>query len=531
MNDDMGKYKEAYLSEARTHVKDMNSSLIEWEKHPNETMHLQDIFRMAHTLKGISATMGYQKIAEFCHVIEDLLDSIRQKETSLKDCTDLLFSSFDCLGIALEAISENKPESDFSEVTNKIKDFGLGKTQKVSELPNHLNGVQSIISIEVKVERLDKLLNLTKELLVNKMRLESLSETLQSSELSTTVDIMNRTISELQYHVMQIRLVPIGFVFDRFTRMVRDLAKQQHKEVELKMEGKEIELDRSLIDGISEALTHLIRNAVDHGLEVPAVRNAKNKSPVGKIELSAKREKEALVIEVRDNGAGLDVNAIKNAALQRNFLTNAATRDEIMDSVFKGISTSKQVTSISGRGLGLGIVRQKIESINGSITVATKEGEGTAFLIKIPLTLAVIYVLLVRQGLNTYAIPLNSIERLITLAESDVKGLLSDEAFIYDNSSVPLVKLSSMFSMPSLPKSERKSIVVLRKDGNLLGVIVDTLLTTEEIITQPINTVIKASKLFSGTALLGSGEMILILDIEQLFIANIGLKKELEFPE
>jgi two-component system chemotaxis sensor kinase CheA len=527
MNDDMDKYKDAFLSEARFHVKDMNSILIQWEKNPEDRKHLQSIFRMAHTLKSISAAMGYEKIAELCHAIEDLLESVRSEKKQLKDCVDLFFSSFDFLGETINAVAADKPELDPSSLITNISQTIANKKPSRRQVLDHADdSLQSITTIEVKVERLDKLLNLTKELLVNKMRIESLSENIQSSELTTHVDIMNRIVSELQYHVMQIRLVPIGFVFDRFTRMVRDLAKSQHKEVELKTIGREIELDRSLIDNISEAIAHLIRNAIDHGLPSTSARKAADKSPIGRITLRAKREKETIVIEVGDNGSGLDVAAIKKKAVQTNVLPISASREEVIDSIFNGVSTSRGVTKISGRGLGLSIVRQKIEAINGSVQVKTKEGEGTVFIVRIPLTLAVILVLLVRQGDHTYAIPLNSIERLITVPADQIKGLLNDKAIVYNEASIPLLNLATLFALPSYRPSVRMSILVLRKEGALLGLIVDALLSTEEIITQPLNSVIKASKFFSGTALLGSGEMILILDVEQFFIMSFGSPQE-----
>ncbi len=528
MNDDMSKYKEIFLSEAHGLVHGMNVTLVQWEKSPNKKTNLQDIFRMAHTLKSIAATMRYQHIAELSHAIEDLLDAIRNDLIQLSDCTDLLFNCIDFLKGSLTHLSEGQPELEAPQLIQKIKTL-LTSDVKVSRdatmIPAH-STIESISTIEVKVERLDKLLNLTKELLINKMKLETLSESIQSSELTSTVDIVNRTISELQYHVMQIRLVPIGFVFDRFIRLIRDLAKQQKKEVELQTEGASTELDRSLIDAIGESLAHLLKNAVDHGLETPKVRIEAHKPSTGKILLTAKRIKESILIEVSDDGRGLDLPAIKKEAMNKKILTSPASREEIINSIFSAISTSKKVTAISGRGLGLCIVKKKIETINGTIEVTTEERKGTKFSLTIPLSLAVILVLLIKHANDTYAIQLDSVERLLMVHSKDIKGFINDEAFIYNNKSIPILRLSKLFNLKVSSYLERQSMIVLRKDGSLLGLIVDHLMTTEEIITQPLNAIIKRSKFFSGTALLGSGETILVLDVEQLFLSHSGFKKE-----
>lgn len=528
MKDDMHKYKELYLSEAHSHVKDMDLTLLQWEKHPSHKKYLHDIFRAAHTLKSISAAMGYQQAARLCHAIEDLLDAIRNKTIKFTDCVDLLFNCLDFLVKTLKALTDEQPELDSEPYIQRIQqvltDDHHQHTDEVNVTP--AASIEKMTTIDVKVERLDKLLNLTEQLLVNKMKLETLSQSIQNPQLITTVEMVNRIMNELQYHVMQIRLVPIGFVFNRFNRMVRDLAKLQKKEVELQIEGGDIELDRSLIDGIAESLAHLIKNAIDHGLETPKIRQDAKKKSLGKVTLSATREKESFFIEVRDDGAGLDLDALKNKAIQRNLLTASATKEEVMNTLFTGISTSKEVTAISGRGLGLDIVKRSIASINGTVDVISEKGMGTIFTIKIPITLAVIVVLLLKQVNYTYAIPITSIERLITVLPQDIKGVLNHEEIIYNHTNIPILRLSTLFNMESAFNNNRSSIVILRKNKKTLGLIVDYLLTTEEIVTKPINKIAKENKLFSGTALLGSGETILILDVDQLFLTTPDVKKK-----
>lgn len=536
MNADMNKYKETFLSEAYTHVNGMNLALVDLEKTPENEKYLSAIFREAHTLKSISAAMNYQQTAKLCHSIEDILDEVRHKKIPVSDCADILFSTFDFLKETLNALSVGKPELDSQFIMQKINNFLKsgndieGEENQIHSIENiQTNAIEKITTIEVKVDRLDRLLNLAEELLVTKMKLESLSTEIQSPELTATVDMIDRSIAELQFHVMQIRLVPIGFVFNRFIRMARDIAKQQKKEVDLQIKGAEIELDRSLIDEISEALAHLIKNSIDHGLESPEVRLAEKKPATGKICLSAQRKKESLLIEVSDDGAGFDFEAIKAKAIDQHLLTSVATHEEVVSALFSGLSTSKKVTAVSGRGLGIPIIKQKIESINGKIQIKSEKGHGTTFMLKIPLTLAVIQVLLVKSSGRTYAIPINNIERLLTISQDEIKGIFDNEAIIYNEKNTLILRLSKIFGVNTLHANlNHQPIVVIRKEENALGLIVDSLYATEEIVMKPISKIIKGSKLFSGSAVIGTGETILILDIEQLFLTSAHFKKKLE---
>lgn len=536
MTIDMNKYKEAFLSEAQAHVNAMNVALVELEKTPKNEKNLHVIFREAHTLKSISAAMDYQNTAKLCHSIEDILDAIRNKKISCSACVDILFSAFDFLKETLNALLAGKPELESQSIMLTINNFlknedvNENETDQTRAMENtQINSIEKITSIDVKVERLDRLLNLAEELLVLKMKLESLSAEIQSPELTATVDMVDRSIAELQFQVMQIRLVPIGFVFNRFIRLVRDIAKQQKKEVDLQIEGAEIELDRSLIDEISQALAHLIKNAIDHGIESSEIRLAAKKPAQGKIWLSAKRKKESLTIEVSDDGIGLDFEAIKAKAIEQHLLTSSATHEEIINALYTGLSTSKKVTAVSGRGLGIPIIKQKIESINGKIQVKSEKDNGTTFILNIPLTLAVVQVLLVKSSSRTYAIPINNIERLLTISDNDIKGVFDNEALIYNEKNILILRLSKIFGVSASPSDVNNlPTVVIRKEENALGLIVDSLYSTEEIVMKPINRMIKGSKLFSGSAVLGTGETILILDTEQLFLMSTGLNKKLE---
>ncbi|MHB1948047.1 MAG: chemotaxis protein CheA [Gammaproteobacteria bacterium] len=521
MDFDFSKHKEAYITEAKTHVKTLNYALVELEKNPDDIKLFHKIFRATHTLKSLSATMGYEQSMSLCHAIEDILDAIRYEQLSLSICTDLLFKAFDQLSLDLKNLSTNQEEVDSSALIkqvhhllekHKAPSIKLSKNQMQLES----DAIEKIQSIEVKIEELDILMNLAEEFLVNKMKLESIREQIDHPDLLPVIESLSRLITDLQYHIMQVRLVPIAFVFNRFIRMTRDLAKNQNKEVNLQIEGAEIEFDRSLIDEIAESISHLIRNAIDHGIETPDIRLKMNKPAQGTIWLNVQRTKEAAKIEISDDGAGINLEAIKKLALNHNLIKPGASHAEVLNTIFTGISTAESVTEISGRGLGLSIVKLKIESIGGTIKVNSNPGKGTTFLIEIPLSLAIIKTLFVKTGDEIYAIPTEFVERLLMIDTKNIKGLMKEEAIIFEENDIPLIRLRSIFHQKILPL-DKQPIVIIHNGNERLALAVDELLTTKEVIIKQLNRSIKDNKFFSGATLIGSGRMILILDVAYLF--------------
>lgn len=517
------KYKDAFINESVSHIESMNSSLLQLEKEPQNLKFLHEVFRSTHTLKSMSATMDYNEMVKLCHSIEDILDAIRNQNIQLNQCTDLLFESFDFVSADLKEISLNNKELDLSPIVGRIHELiatgKKGASTEDSEDKAAFPIIENMKTIEVNVERLDSLMKLVEELLINRIKLELLRETINNPELTSAIDALGRNITDLQYNIMQVRLVPIGFMFNRFPRMVRDLAKQQGKVVQLKVEGGDIELDRSLIDEIGESLAHLIKNAIDHGLEDTETRKREKKPPEATITLAASRSKEFVLIEISDDGSGLDLPRIKNIASKSNLISPGATEEEIMNSIFRGISTTRNVTAVSGRGLGLSIVKQKIESIGGTIQVISKLGSGTSFFIKIPLTLAVIKVLFVTVSGQIYAIPISAIERLLTVSADEIKGVLNYNAIVYRDEDIPLTHLAKLFSVEAL-RMTHYPIVVIRQGEERVGLVVDSLLSTQEVVIKPLAKVIKENKYFSGSALVGSGEMVLILDVDHIFVSR-----------
>ena len=520
MPDDLSKYKDTFLSEAKEHISSMEKSLLKLEKEPAKAEFLNAIFHEVHTLKSMAATMEYNKMAKLCHAIEDVLDAIKKKMIRADKCIDIFFECFDSLGLSLKEITADAEELDTSALVQKLQTLETQKqTAEDYTEKSDVSSVEKVESIEVKVERLDLLMNLAEELLINKMSLDIIKENLQNPELTAAVDTLNRLVSDLQYKVMQSRLMPVSFVFDRFPRMVRDLAKSQKKQVNLELKGSDIELDRAVIDEIGESLVHLLRNAIDHGIETPEARKKAGKTAQGTITVTAKRTKGLAVIEVSDDGQGLNLEDIKSAAAKSDLVSPQATTEELIHSIFFGVSTTRQVTAVSGRGFGLNIVKNKIESLGGTVKVESEPGKGTTFIMEIPLTLAIIKALFVEVGSKTYAIPLASIERLVAVNKEDIKGMLNYEAIVLNDEDIPVTRLDILFDVPSLGLPGQP-IVLVRKGQQKLGLAVDAFLTTQEIVVKPLNKLVRENRYFSGSTIIGSGEVVLILDVANLMLTK-----------
>lgn len=530
---DVEKYTDMFLSEAKEHIDSMNQSLLELEKNPSEVQLISRIFREAHTLKSMASTMNYQGTARLCHAVEDVLDGLKKKKARASDCIDTLFKCFDTLELILKDISENKKEPDTAALVEKLQTLiraadsrektqmedRADKSAEQSPEQSVLSAVSRVESVEVKVERLDLLMNLAEELLIAKLRLNRSRDALKDPELSAAVDVLGRLLSDVQYNVMQSRLMPIGFVFNRFPRMVRDLARHQGKDVQLQLQGTDIGLDRSMISEIGESLVHLLRNAVDHAIEKPEERRKAGKPSQGTIILTAARTQNAAVIEVADDGAGMDLEGIRNIAVKRGILSPEAPKEEAMTAVFSGVSTNKGVTEVSGRGLGLNIVKNNIASLGGAIKIKSQPQKGTTFTIKIPLTLAIINVLFVEVGARLYAIPLAGTEKLVNVNSRYIKGAVNHESIVLNEEYIPIARLDVLFGMAPL-ELDTQPIAIIRKGEERLGLAVHSFLNTQEVVLKPLNKLVRENKYFAGSTITGSGEAVLILDVANLVLSK-----------
>ena len=379
-------------------------------------------------------------------------------------------------------------------------------------------------TVRVDIEKLDVLMNLVSELIIAKNSLVSASGQEQSvnNGFNEQIEYLESVTTNLHESVMKVRMVPIESVVNKFPRMIRDLSKKLDKKMELYMTGEETELDRTVVDEIGDPLMHLLRNSADHGLESAEVRAKRGKPATGSIFLNAYQDGNNVIIEVGDDGNGIDVEAVKRKAIERNVITpeqaaNMSEKDAINLLFLPSFSTAKQVTDVSGRGVGLDVVRSKIESLSGEVDVKTKLGEGSTWTIRLPLTLAIIQALMVVVGGEKYAISLGSIQTIEDIAPSEVKLVQNEEVINLRGTVIPLIRLPEVLDIESTrSKDENLIVVIVKKGDKLAGLVIDDLIGQQEIVIKSLGKYIKQCKFISGATILGDGEVALILDANAL---------------
>ena len=686
---DVNQYLEIFLDETKEHLESLNAQILKLEQSPDDADTINEIFRAAHSLKGMAGTMGYKRMQALTHDMENVFSEIRNgsmKVTSglidiLFQCLDALEEYTSCIQeTADEGTNENKPlidqlneflkgggaaeksEAPAAEAAEekaapaeekKWEQIKLGDPEKhvfavakqqgkkvygldvkvqescilkaaraflvykaieekaeiivcnpsaqdiederfdlefslivVSENPleqiinaaKNVSEIESVIgdemnveglevpetvevggvtvieetkpavsaaqnqnapakqgdkkaskpvvnrTVRVDIEKLDVLMNLVSELIIAKNSLVSASSTegTTGTGFNEQIEYLESVTTNLHESVMKVRMVPIESVVSKFPRMIRDLSKKLDKKMELYMSGEETELDRTVVDEIGDPLMHLLRNSADHGLESAEVRAKRGKPAVGSIFLDAYQDGNNVVIEVRDDGNGIDVEAVKNKAIERGVITaeqgdNMSEKDIINLLFHAGFSTAKQISDVSGRGVGLDVVKSKIESLSGEVEVKSKLGEGSTWIIRLPLTLAIIQALMVTVGGEKYAISLGSIQTIEDINPSEIKLVQNSEVIHLRGNVIPLIRLSKELDIESCKAPDENMVVVIVKKGEkLAGLVVDELMGQQEIVIKSLGKYISKCKIISGATILGDGEVALILDANAL---------------
>lgn len=658
---DLSRYAELFLTETQEHLQTINDALLQLEQSGFDPALVDSFFRAVHTIKGMSATMGYAAVAQLTHEMESLLSDVRDGSRSLDgDLLDSLFHATDALETAVDrSAAGNNEGTDVTEALDalaavrsrgegtgagKVRSAGamagsvaaavatapgatrievrllkdtqlpgvrafliLGRLRTIGEIvalhpaeteiqsdafegvfvaslrsdrateeirslilssgdvadvsigdeptllsstaratssakdasqqqgsrrggkagtaqvaqarPSDSQERKAIKHVRVEQRRLDALMNLVGELVIARGRLATRAEELHDADLQDALAGASRQISDLQDEIMASRMVPVWQVFDRFPRLVRDAAHSLDKKVELVMEGREIELDRSLLDEIGDPIVHLLRNAVDHGIESPAERVAQGKSETGRLVLSATRDRETVLFTVSDDGRGLDRDVIARKARDMKIVTDdaPALTDEQLFSVIatSGFSTAVNVTDLSGRGVGVDAVVTRVRALGGRVELRTGRGEGTSVTIRLPLTLAIIRAMLAQAGDETYAIPLTQVAETVEVDPTAFRTVRGRPVMILRDEVLPLVRLREMVQLPSVP-DERRQMVVLEVASKRAGLIVDDLLGQQEIVVKQFDAPREGTALFSGATILGNGELALIVDVGNL---------------
>ena len=397
---------------------------------------------------------------------------------------------------------------------------------KLSSIVVRRNGLYTYVSDNLDIEKLDVLMNLVSELIIAKNGLVSISssesDTRNDTGFNEQIEYLESVTTNLHESVMKVRMVPIESVFSRFPRMIRDLTKKLNKKMTLHMTGEETELDRTVIDEIGDPLQHLLRNAADHGLESNEERVALGKEEVGNIYLDAYQDGNNVNIEVRDDGGGINIEKVKNKAISSGTITpeqaENMTDKEVIDLLFRpSFSTAEKITDVSGRGVGLDVVKTKIEELGGNIECKSVLGEGSSFIIRLPLTLAIIQALMVELGTEKYAIPLGNIQTIEDVLISDVKYVQTKEVINLRGTVIPLIRLDQILDVePVENDSENLTVVIVKKGDKLAGLVVDNLIGQQEIVIKSIGNYINCSKMIGGATILGDGEIALILEVNSL---------------
>ena len=531
-----------FLAESYENLDQLDRDLVALEKDPAARSTLDSIFRTVHTIKGSCGFLGFSKLETLAHAGENLLGLLREGQLLLDvDITSALLAMVDAMRQILAHIETNQTEgdadyADLIETLTRLQErAGAPATSTpgpaTAESPAASERQRPQVSdsnIRVDVALLDKLMTQVGELVLARNQILQFATTHEDSAFLAASQRLNLITSELQEGIMKTRMQPIGTIWSKFRRVVRDLATAQGKQVRITMEGQETELDKSIIEAIKDPLTHLVRNAVDHGIEPPEARAASGKPAEGHLHLRAFHEGGQVNIVLSDDGAGIDPKGIRQAALKRSLITqedaDRMTGQQLTHLIFRpGFSTAAQVTSISGRGVGMDVVKNNIEKAGGIIDIQSEPGRGTTFKIKIPLTLAIIPALIVTSGANDYAIPQVSLIELVRLegdqARTGVELMHNAPVYRLRGNLLPLVYLNRELQLkagasPSNGQAEAVvNILVLQVGEQQFGLVVDKIKDTQEIVVKPLWKQLKGIALFSGATIMGDGKVALILDV------------------
>lgn len=694
---DFEQYIDIFIDESKEHLQNLNQCLLDYEANTENLETVNEIFRIAHTLKGMSATMGFETIASLTHKMENILDGIRShKLQTTPEMVDILFEGLDILEEEVKSIetSGKEKEIDIKNIISRLDDIenqraGSAKApikSKADSVDNHEleiseedrdtiisvaadmaeNGfkvfklwikledgcmlkaaraflvfksleskgeivysspssddiedekfedsftvlyssklssdevekivmevseiekveisifdiskatisksenIESIKSMDdneaqfeeltkninlenksdtkndsnqdkqaegdagakknktgktvrVDIDRLDNLMNLVSELIIVKTRLEDDEISSNQQNMNDAVEYLERITTSLHDAVTKVRMVPVERVFNRFPRMVRDLSKDLNKEIELFMSGEETEVDRTVIDEIGDPLIHLLRNSIDHGIEIPEVRLEKGKKEKGRVNLNAYPDGNTVVIEVSDDGAGINVDKVKQKAIDKGLITAEQAREmdanKAAELIFApGFSTADKVSDISGRGVGLDVVLTKIEALGGNVEIETEKDKGSRFIIRLPLTLAIIQALLVIVGEEKYAIPLNNIKEITDINTEEIRLIEQKEVILYRDNPLPLLRLSEVLDCKEQKRAQGEATVVIVKKGDKeIGLIIDSLIGQQEIVIKSLGRYLNFVKQIAGATILGNGGVALIIDTNSLF--------------
>jgi two-component system chemotaxis sensor kinase CheA len=535
-----------YLADSDELLEVIEGHLFELEAHVGESPDpglLEDVLRQLHTFKGNSGLIGFPAFAEYTHGLEDIFKEIEKNDIEMDDrLLEFLFRAANTIKIALSKISADAPEdpdlsaelveleSVVAELKKKKSTVTQADVSREAEERSALLRPSNILRVEFS--RLDNLLNLMSEMVMQRTRLGQLCTEFQTNfgeieltwELSSTSDKIGKISTDLHEAIMNVRMLPIRQVLRRFPAHIRDLARKSGKEVDIVMEGEGTELDKKVIDELGEPLLHLLRNAVDHGIESPEEREKLGKPRRGTISIRARQESSHISISVADDGAGIDYQRLREDAARAGLLQEDQEEEsDLSDLIYmSGFSTADAVTEISGRGVGMDVVKKSIARLNGSIELKTEAGVGTEFIVTLPITLAIISALMVEAGGEQYAIPLANVLESHKVLLDEIHLVNEREVIDLRGQFVPLVRLGNVFGLAEAQDTEAAFIVVVQDGTGMTGIVVNALVGQQEIVVKSLDEYIGDSIGIAGTTILGDGSIVLIVDVSAVTRVHKG---------
>jgi two-component system chemotaxis sensor kinase CheA len=569
---DLLELKDLFVDESLQYVQTLNGSLLSLELKPGDAEAVHAMFRAAHSLKGNAAMMGYEELAELAHAVEDVLQGLRDGQRQVTpSLIDRLFEAIDGLQSLVSAIAtDHQPGANVAVARQRLLDLAseeLAGTPPGNENDSQrleiLSSIPSAIDPEmwkegcpdvdasagapatpprpvrrhpgpgerhsaeltapaparylrVDVDHLDALLNVVVEMVTHRSLLDRLGKRYELPELNEALSTHGRLLSQLRDAVLEIRTVPVSQLFDRFPRMVRDLLQSQRKEAHLMVEGAGVEMDRAALDALAEPLLHLLRNAIDHGLEPPASRLASGKTAIGTLRLAAWQDHDMVVIEVSDDGRGIDPEEIAGAAVRQGIISAqevaSMSREQVLELIcLPGFSLTGEVTTVSGRGVGMNAAKQQVERLRGTLKIATEPGRGSTFRLRVPIRLSLIPAVLVRVGTEAYALPMADVEQIVELEPQQIRQMDGQEMLILDGNNLPLRRLGALFDVPDAAPTPRYAVLT-RPDGQLQCLCVDAVQHCDEVVVKPLPELLRNIPGLSGATILGEGQTVLIVD-------------------
>jgi two-component system, chemotaxis family, sensor kinase CheA len=577
---DLAKYAALFQSESREQLSTMNEELLALERAPTASEPVSAVFRAVHTMKGMSATMGYATVTALAHELESLLDRVRHAEIVVdRPVTDTLFAAVDALERAVEIevaggsaeeaaapalarlrelaasrTSMMPPPRSTQElaiptatqefaIPTSTQEFAIPSSTQEFAIPGSTQEFRIPTStqefaipgaarspaprgprtIRVELRRLDGLTNLAGELLVARGRLTDVAHEIANPALDEALAQTSRLISDLHDQIMSSRMVPVGQVFDRFPRLVRDAAKSLGKEIELALEGRDIELDRSMLDEIGEPIVHLLRNAADHGIEQPDVRERAGKPRAGQLTLAVTRERQMVTMRIEDDGRGINRDRVLERARAEGLVdaTVESLSDEDLVRIISrpGFSTAASVTDISGRGVGIDVVLTRVRALGGSVEISSEAGTGTSVTLRLPVTLAIVRALLARVDGEMYAVPMTHVRETVELRQAARRRVQGRDVMLLRDEVVPLLQFREIVGLPEaafVSADGSTQVIVIECDGRRTGLVVDEFAGEQDIVVKGFDSVRDGLALFSGATILADGAPALIVDVSSL---------------